>query len=191
MPRKRGMRGAGVKAKKIKRQSYSHSSWSDLPEHIIRLIMNRLCYADQIRFQAVCKNWRDTDIHGVRCADKLPWILAFNSYSCFLYDPSDKQSYSISNPSFRRFYGSHVLESKYGWVLFQGPTVMVSSRYRPELTRTSISLFFYCPFTDEIIRTPYLEIMSDIDPFTLTTASTFSTNPVSSDCVIFVVRMYT
>ncbi|KDO59551.1 hypothetical protein CISIN_1g0460641mg, partial [Citrus sinensis] len=186
MPRKRGMRGAGVKAKKIKRQSYSHSSWSDLPEHIIRLIMNRLCYANQIRFQAVCKNWRDTAVHGVRCADKLPWILAFNLYSCFLYDPSDKQSYSISKPSFRRFYGSHVLESKYGWVLFQGPTVMVSSRYRPELTRTSISLFFYCPFTDEIIRTPYLEIMSDIDPFTLTTASTFSNNPVSSDCVILV-----
>ncbi|KAK3200547.1 hypothetical protein Dsin_023962 [Dipteronia sinensis] len=45
-------------------------------------------------------------------------------------------------------------------------------------------LFFYCPFTNEIIRLPELEELC------FSYRATFSTAPTSSDCVIFVYQPY-
>ncbi|KAK9218711.1 hypothetical protein WN943_007348 [Citrus x changshan-huyou] len=43
--------------------SSSSCSWSNLPDDIVCMIMNRLPYADQLYFRAACKSWREAKIH--------------------------------------------------------------------------------------------------------------------------------
>ncbi|KAJ4701110.1 F-box protein [Melia azedarach] len=161
---------SGKKEKKIEGQSSSSSSssWSDLPEDIICLILNRLHYIDQIRFRAVCKGWRElADGRGVKSLDKLPWMMtigdSINSY--YLFDPSEKRKYTIRNSMLN---DARVLASKQGWVLFTEETI------------TTDALFFYTPFTDQIIRLPKLNI--NLPTYY---ATTFTTSPVSPNCEIF------
>lgn len=80
----------GVKAKK---QNLESQSCAELPLHIASLMANRLCYTDQISFQAVCKSWQAAEI--VKYADKLAWLMGYKSSSCYIYDPSRKRIYSV------------------------------------------------------------------------------------------------
>lgn len=137
--------------------------------------MNRLYYVDQIRFRAVCKSWREANVDGVKYTDKLPWMMAFNSSCCLLYDPNNKRKYTVFNDwSSRRekFIGVKTLDGKNGWMLF----------CREESISTTNSLFFYSPFIDSIIELP--KLWFDI----CTCSATFSTTPLSPDCVVFVLR---
>lgn len=71
--------------------------------------------------------------------------MAYNSSTCYLYDLSHQQTYTVSNSATTegKLVGTKVLHSKYGWVLFKSK-------------RQKGLLFFYAPFTDKIIELPTL-----------------------------------
>ncbi|XP_010268754.1 PREDICTED: F-box/kelch-repeat protein At1g57790-like [Nelumbo nucifera] len=150
--------------------------WSDLPEDILQLIMERLAFIDQIRFRAVCKRWQSIErvsrpnVDRVHSENQLPWLMVFerrpfNSYK--LYDPCRKKAYDMDAgakvPEDLRCL--QVCAAKSGWLLL--------SKGHPRGT----SFFLYCPFTKEWIDLPVLDF--DID------AATFSTSPTSPDCIFF------
>lgn len=127
-------------------------SWADLSLDIVNLIANPLYYTDQISFQAIC--WRAAKI--VEHADELPWLMGYKSISCYLYDPSHKRKCtgSISAENREKFTDVEVasIDSKQDWVLFKGEGYIMSGIYH------SFFLFFYTPFTDEIIVTSRIEV---------------------------------
>ncbi|KAH9688478.1 F-box/kelch-repeat protein [Citrus sinensis] len=106
----------GIKEKK---QKLERRSRSDLPLTIINLIVSRLYVVYQIRFRAVCKRWRSVDI---QYRDKFTWLMGYNSHSCYLYDPCHKQRFTvfISDKNRTTLLGARPLDSKNGWVLFEG-----------------------------------------------------------------------
>lgn len=69
------------------------------PIDIMSFILSRLYYIDPICFRAVCKRWRKADF--VKYVDKLPWLVAYNSSTCYLYDSSHKRTYHVSNSATR------------------------------------------------------------------------------------------
>ncbi|TXG65844.1 hypothetical protein EZV62_007119 [Acer yangbiense] len=79
----------------------------------------RLYYTDQIRFRAVCKNWRSNIYDNIKFADKLPWIMGYkatnkeilSSSIFFLYEPSLKRRYRLKK---RILIGAELRASKYG-----------------------------------------------------------------------------
>lgn len=159
----------GIKEKK---QKLERGSWSDLPLEIINSIVSRLYVVYQIRFRGVCKRWRAADIQS---SDKFPWLMGYNSHSCYLYDPCHKQKYTVFNSDKNRttLLGARPLDSKHGWVLFEGEKNVISGG------RKCSPLFFYSPFADQIINLPAWREFS-------IAKATFSATPVSPDCVIFV-----
>ncbi|GAY66936.1 F-box/kelch-repeat protein [Citrus sinensis] len=159
----------GIKEKK---QKLERGSWSDLPLEIINSIVSRLYVVYQIRFRAVCKRWRAADIQS---RDKFPWLMGYNSHSCYLYDPCHKQKYTVFNSDKNRttLLGARPLDSKHGWVLFEGEKNVNSGG------RKCSPLFFYSPFADQIINLPAWREFS-------IAKATFSATPISPDCVVFV-----
>ncbi|GAY66934.1 hypothetical protein CUMW_252750 [Citrus unshiu] len=112
----------GIKEKK---QKLERRSRSDLPLTIINLIVSRLYVVYQIRFRAVCKRWRSVDI---QYRDKFTWLMGYNSHSCYLYDPCHKQRFTvfISDKNRTTLLGARPLDSKNGWVLFEGEKNVIS-----------------------------------------------------------------
>ena len=163
-----------AKKQKMEGQSsLSSLSWCSLDEDIIYSIMNRLHYVDQLRFRAVCKNWREANLEGVKYADKLPWMMALDpgSGSCHLYDPFYRRKHTIKTTITSKgiFIGASILASKHGWVLL--------GKIDQETGHSGL-LFFYDPFCDKIIHLPKLH-----HPYYL--RATFTKSPVCSDCEIF------
>ncbi|KAJ4822011.1 hypothetical protein Tsubulata_041256 [Turnera subulata] len=157
-----------------------------LPDDALRLIFSKTSFVDHIRLKLVCKRWkRLLDGGDIRSTSILPWIMLCSWQPvagdeglvveglCKLYDPSHRKTYTLEDGITKRGSRSKerhklvwagILESKYGWVLFQKHT----------------SLFLYCPFTSEVIDLPELEE----PPF----RATFSSNPTSADCLFFAYR---
>ncbi|KAL5740772.1 hypothetical protein ACOSQ2_029952 [Xanthoceras sorbifolium] len=161
--------------------------------------MEHLRYVDQIRFRVVCKGWR-LDTTYVKSENKLPWLMTWywpiveNGESsslqineedgsiitswCHLYDPIEKRKQTIvveNTDDAAIFVGAKFCATKDGWVLF----------YRREYLNTckTTSLFFYNPFTKEIIKLvrSYLKVVS----------AYFTATPDSPDCLIFTYGKYT
>ncbi|KAJ4832875.1 hypothetical protein Tsubulata_042863 [Turnera subulata] len=163
----------------------SYQRYDLLPDDALRLIFSKTSFVDQIRLKLVCKSWKKLlDGGDIRSASILPWIMSCRwrpvagdeglvEGLCKLYDPSHRKTYTLEDGITKRgsgskerhkFVGAGILESKYGWVLFQKRT----------------SLFLYCPFTGEVVDLPEIE-----RPATL---ATFSSNPTSADCLFFAFR---
>ncbi|KAL5768324.1 hypothetical protein ACOSQ2_015107 [Xanthoceras sorbifolium] len=83
------------------------SNWSNLSVDILNSIVELFYFIDQIRLRVVCKSWRSNIHDGVKCADKLPWIMGYNPCKecngilydnlVYLYDPSQKRRYRLIN----------------------------------------------------------------------------------------------
>ncbi|TXG65848.1 hypothetical protein EZV62_007123 [Acer yangbiense] len=152
------------------------SNWSDLPPEILNLIVERLYYNDQVRVREVCKSWRSNIYYDGKYADKLPWIIGYKGNTLteinqfYLYEPSQKQRYRVKTKIPSAYAILHA--SKFGWLLFSEIAQVFSY---------SRTFFFYCPFINEIIRLPELDMNHGCQ-----FQATFSTAPSSSDCVVFV-----
>ncbi|XP_038717030.1 putative F-box protein At2g33200 isoform X2 [Tripterygium wilfordii] len=144
--------------------------WSDLHGDILRLIKEKLCLIDQLRFRAVCRSWRS--VPYVKSADKLPWILGLRkAFGCkflayYLYDPFNRIEYVLGH-QLARSHNVEVYASKHGW-LFLGDH--------------ESKLFLYHAFTKKTIHLPTLKLASTF----FRSTGTFSTIPTSSDCVFYV-----
>ncbi|KAJ4850358.1 hypothetical protein Tsubulata_031553 [Turnera subulata] len=162
-----------------------------LPDDALRLIFSKTSFIDHIRLKVVCKSWKKLlDGGDIRSTSILPWIMFYRWQPvdgdgdeglveglCELYDPSHSKTYTLEDRITKRvpgskeihkFVGPEILDSKYGWVLFQKRT----------------SMFMYCPFTSQVIDLPELDNTENLAGI----KATFSCNPTSIDCLFFAFR---
>jgi len=157
----------GRVAAKVKTDNLELQTWADLPAELLELILSGLVVADNIRVSAVCKRWCSV-ASSVRVMNQSPWLMYFpKSGSCYtFYDPVHEKTHFIEFP---KLDGCHVSYTKDGWLLL----------YRSECAENH-PLFFFNPFTRELIKLPRFAMTYHI--------AAFSCAPTSTECVIFTVK---
>ncbi|XP_028795571.1 F-box/kelch-repeat protein At1g57790-like [Neltuma alba] len=153
----------GRTAIKVKNKALELQTWSDLPDELLELILSRLTLADNVRASAVCKRWH-ASASAVRVVNQSPWLMCIPKFGswCEFYDPVHRKTYSWE---FTELTGSRLCYAKDGWLLLY--------RYR------SHRVFFFNPFTREVIKLPRYEMTCQI--------IAFSCAPTSPGCVLFAV----
>ncbi|XP_031247240.1 F-box/kelch-repeat protein At1g57790-like [Pistacia vera] len=147
-----------------KKENLELRNWSDLPPELLELIMSRLTLEANVRASVVCKNWHGPAV-SVRVVNQSPWLMYFPRYGNLyeFYDPSRRKTYSFELPE---LYGSRVCYTKDSWLLL----------YKMRTHR----VFFFNPFTRDMIKLPRFELTYQI--------VAFSCAPTSADCVVFTVK---
>ncbi|KAM7264935.1 hypothetical protein ACFE04_002618 [Oxalis oulophora] len=147
-----------------KKEELELQTWADLPVELLELIMCRLKLEDNVRASAVCTRWHMAAL-TVRVVNQPPWLVYFPKFGNLyeFYDPLQRKTYSLELP---QLHGSRVCYTKDGWLLL----------YRPRSHR----VFFFNPFTQELIKLPRFELTYQI--------VAFSCAPTSSGCVVFTVK---
>ncbi|KAJ7959410.1 F-box/kelch-repeat protein [Quillaja saponaria] len=169
------------------RKSMSRN-WSDFPQDILALFLERLKVSDIKRFRAVCKNWHRVPLPtSLRCR-QLPYLLLYNwakkrSYSTSLckiippyfneiyYYPFDGGNWwgkTIKNPlkgleDMDYLWDSNVVASKKGWLLLQNDTI----------------LLFYNLFSKRVIKLPHLDFVPNV--------ARISASPGYPNCSVFAI----
>ncbi|XP_075474799.1 LOW QUALITY PROTEIN: F-box/kelch-repeat protein At1g57790-like [Primulina tabacum] len=145
-------------------QPYEQYSQSELPTELLELILSQLSLRDNVRASAVCKRWLAVAI-SIRITNKPPWLMFFPKFGDLyeFYDPSRRKTYWLELPELRT---SRICYAKDGWLLL----------YKPRTHR----VFFFCPYTREIIKLPRLELTYQI--------VAFSAAPSCPSCVLFTVK---
>ena len=179
-------------------EQYESGAWSALPPEILQLIVEKLYLVDRIRFRAVCKEWflASSNHHEVQPINKqLPWIMTFRftrtDWVCVLFEPFCRQPYIIEderNITDDDKIKTEIVEkylstacgcrSRSGWVLFSSVGYVVLS---PTVRKSVYIYYLYNVLTGKVINVPYF-------PFRTSTSvlAAFSSDPTSTDCVIFV-----
>ncbi|KAL7247783.1 hypothetical protein ACSBR2_002653 [Camellia fascicularis] len=139
-------------------------TWSELPTELLELIMSHLTLKENICASVVCKRWFSIAV-SVQVVNQPPWIMYFPKFGDLyeFYDPAQRKSYSLELP---QLHGSRVCYTKDGWLLL----------YRPQTRR----VFFFNPFTQELIKLPKFEMTYQI--------VAFSSAPTSPGCIVFTVK---
>ncbi|CAH2061293.1 unnamed protein product, partial [Thlaspi arvense] len=108
----------------------SSPSFSDLPLSLLEEIMSLLVVKDNIRASAACKTWLEA-ASTVRVSEKHPWLLVLPDRGSLikLHDPSNCKSYALDLPE------------------LANSTVFISNE-----------VFFFNPFTKELISLPRLDL---------------------------------
>ncbi|KAK6152301.1 hypothetical protein DH2020_014936 [Rehmannia glutinosa] len=139
----------------------------ELPTEVLALILSQLNMRDNIRASAVCRNWLAIAA-SVRRANNPPWLMFFPKYGDMyeFYDPSQRKTYHVELPQLR---GSRICYAKDGWLLLFGPGTK--------------DIFFFCPYTREMIELPKLQSAHQI--------VAFSAAPTCPNCLLFTVKNVT
>ncbi|XP_020236903.1 F-box/kelch-repeat protein At1g57790 [Cajanus cajan] len=155
---------SGRAATEAENENLELQTWSDLPTELLESILSRLSLDDNVRASVVCKSWHSVAT-AVCVVIPSPWLMYFPKFDDWyeFYDPVKRKTYSIE---LSELSGARVCYTKDGWLLL----------YRP---RTH-SVFFFNPFTQEIIKLPRFEMSYQI--------VAFSCAPTSSDCILFTVK---
>ncbi|KAG2312255.1 hypothetical protein Bca52824_023812 [Brassica carinata] len=142
-------------------------SFSDLPSRLLEVIMYRLVLKDNICASAVCKSWCEAAA-SVRVMEKHPWLMCFDKHcsSFELRDPVRSKLYTMHLPELAE---SAVCFIKDGWLLMY--------------TSSSKDMFFFNPFTRELVSLPKFSV-----PFQ---AIAFSSPPTSDNCVLIALDFVT
>lgn len=136
----------------------------NLPMELLELIISRLTLKQNLRASVVCKRWLKAAM-SVRVADKPPWLMFFSTCGALVefYDPLTRKSYWLELPELR---DCRVCYARDGWLLLYGPQTQ--------------SIFFFSPYTRELIDLPSLELDNQI--------IAFSAAPTSTSCTVFTVK---
>lgn len=139
-------------------------TWSDLPLELLEVIVSRLTLQENIRASAVCKRWHSAAI-SVRVVNRSPLLMYFPKFGNLFefYDPSQRRIHFVEFP---QLTGSRVCYTKDGWLLL----------YRPRSNR----VFFFNPFTREVVKLPRFELTYQI--------VAFSCPPTSTSCMVFTIK---
>ncbi|KAK0599897.1 hypothetical protein LWI29_009619 [Acer saccharum] len=111
------------------------AKWSDLPEDILRLIMEKLCWSERVPLCLVCKIWRDCIREIKNTKEFLPWLMYYGkgpkgNLSCKLCDPSIKRIFTVQQTPIARnrdLRGAVPHQSRHGWVLFSKGFLVIST----------------------------------------------------------------
>ena len=160
------------------------ASWSELPQDVLLLILERLHLVDRIRFRVVCKNWLLAPIHYIQ-PDSLPWMMKYSFVDptiCLLSEPSRKLPYIlIDERAWSLLSDATVCASRFGWVLF--------SKIVYELCNVTF-YYVYNPLTKEIISLPRFKWQrAQRHKYLPEKQATFSSVPTSPDCVFIVAHI--
>ncbi|KAL3623410.1 hypothetical protein CASFOL_032226 [Castilleja foliolosa] len=138
----------------------------DVPAEVLEFILSQLNLRDNIRASAVCRRWLTAAV-SVRLSNRRSLLMCFPKHGDLheFYDPSDRKTYHLDLPELR---GSRILYAKGNWLLLGRPS-----------TQELQDVFFFCPYTREMIMLPKLPIEYQ--------KVAFSCAPTSSDCVVFAV----
>ncbi|GFZ02937.1 hypothetical protein Acr_15g0015450 [Actinidia rufa] len=150
--------------------------WSYLPVGVLGMIMGRLSPVDQIRFRAVCKDWRLASSSS-QPSPRLPWlmtrdwvwsesgdIVSSNKFHMPFHRHTHTSMHELDGQNWDDIHGASVCTSKYGWLLLQ----------------KSKNGFVYNPFTREMLKLPKIDIAFN--------RITFSSVPTSTDCLFFAIE---
>ncbi|EPS64088.1 hypothetical protein M569_10689, partial [Genlisea aurea] len=140
-----------------------HQTLFDLPTELLEIIISHLTLRDNIRASAVCKRWLSVAV-SIRVANKSPWLMFFPKFGNLyeFYDPSERKTHWLELPELR---DCRICYARDGWLLMYQPPFHV---------------FFFCPYTRELIKLPGLEITYQI--------VAFSAAPTSGKCIVFTVK---
>ncbi|KAG7656938.1 F-box domain, partial [Arabidopsis suecica] len=142
-----------------------------LPSDLVRLILSRLSFKDNIRSSTVCKAWGDIAA-SVRVKSRRCWLLYHDAFqdkgvSYGFFDPVEKKKTKEMNlPELSKSSG--ILYSKDGWLLMNDSLSLIADMY------------FFNPFTRERIDLPRNRIMESVH-----TNFAFSCAPTKKSCLVF------
>ncbi|KAM5559453.1 F-box/kelch-repeat protein [Rosa sericea] len=147
-----------------KNENLELQTWSELPIELVEIIASRLSLEDNIRASAVCKRWHSAAV-SVRVVNRAPLLMYFPKFGSLFefYDPSQRKIHFVEIP---QLIGSRVCYTKDGWLLL----------YRPKTFR----VFFFNPFTQEVVKLPRFELNYQI--------VAFSSAPTSTSCMVFTIK---
>lgn len=155
-----------------KRAKGRNICWADFPDEIVQVIMKRLCRADKIVVSSSCKNWWNLYNNGMEDTEReevLPWVISYSQFKGAqkLFDPVAQKSYNLKPLQYYPyFYYALPLDTKNGWMLFS------------KGVHYGTLLFFYSPFTNQVIDLPIINRVCKV--------GTFSSDPTSPDCTVIV-----
>ncbi|KAI9186949.1 hypothetical protein LWI28_022584 [Acer negundo] len=157
------------------------TEWSDLPYDIVRFILEKLCYSERVPLYLVCKNWHDRIREIKNTKEFLPWLMYYkgqkgNRIICKLGDPSTRRIYTVKKTPTqiyknRDLSGAVPCQSRFGWVLFSKGFDNIAIKH----------LFFYNPFTNQVIELPKLG--------NIYRSASFSKIPTCPDCMVIALRI--
>ncbi|TXG66211.1 hypothetical protein EZV62_007486 [Acer yangbiense] len=153
------------------------AKWSDLPEDIWRLIMEKLCWSERVPLCLVCKIWRDCIREIKNTKEFLPWLMYYdkgrkgNCSICKLCDPSAKRIFTVKQTQIARNRDLVPHQSRHGWVLFSKGFFGLVIKH----------LFLYSPFTNQVIELPKLN--------KIYSKASFSLSPTCPDCMVIALRI--
>ncbi|CAA7018298.1 unnamed protein product [Microthlaspi erraticum] len=140
--------------------SLVNPSFADLPSCLLEVIMSRLELKDNIRASTACKPWLEAGV-AVRVVEQHPWLMCFpkRGSSFELRDPLKWKPYTLELPELA---DSTVRYAKDGWLLME--------------RSNEDEVFFFNPFTRELISLPKLKLAYG--------QFAFSCAPASDNCVV-------
>ncbi|KAI9122060.1 hypothetical protein K1719_006749 [Acacia pycnantha] len=128
-------------ANEVKNEYLELQNWSDLPAHLLELILSQLTLEDNIHASAVCKSWHSVAT-AVRVVNQSPWLMYFPKFgSCYdFHDPVQRKTHYLELPelSGSRIVAFSCAPTSPGCVLFTvkhvSPTVVAISTCFPGAT---------------------------------------------------------
>ncbi|XP_010468652.1 PREDICTED: F-box protein At4g00893-like [Camelina sativa] len=147
------------------KKALMNPSFADLPSDLLRMIMSHLVLEDNIHASGACKSWCEAAV-SVRVVEKHPWLMCFRKRGNLveLRDPLQWKLYTLSLPELAE---STVCYSRDGWLLM-------------DKTGSKKDVFFFNPFSRELITMPECELEFD--------TIAFSCSPTSDNCVVVAIR---
>ncbi|VVB07734.1 unnamed protein product [Arabis nemorensis] len=135
-------------------------SFSDLPITILEVILSYLLLKYNLRASAVFKAWHKA-AELVRIVEQHPWVISFPKSGDLvnLFDLLKRMMYTLNLPELAR---TSVCYSKDGWLLMRRSSL--------------VDMFFFNPFTRELIRFPKCKLSYQV--------IAFSSAPTSGTCAV-------
>lgn len=149
------------------RRSKGALTIADLPSCLLEVIMSYLLFKDNIRASAVCEAWRKAAL-SVRVVEKHLWVISFPKCGDLvnLFDLLKQMMNTLSLPELAE---TSVCYSKDGWLLMRRSSF--------------VHMFFFNPFTRELISLPKCELSFQ--------AICFSSAPTSGTCAVVALKPIT
>ncbi|XXG42951.1 hypothetical protein AAC387_Pa01g3100 [Persea americana] len=124
------------------------SSWSNLPQCLLELILERLILPDRFRFGSVCRSWRTAQAQSLHLpVSRLPFLVfRRGSSSIEFFSLTEKKIYKMPMPKCETPMSHlHCVSSSHGWLMFIS-------------TKRNETGFLFNPFIKKCVRLPNKKI---------------------------------
>ncbi|XP_043698345.1 putative F-box protein At5g66830 [Telopea speciosissima] len=161
----------------VERKETDKWSWG-LPKEILRMILERLAFPDNLRFAAVCVPWKRVTMERNQMR-KYPWVMFSYTHQTKVlsfFSLSESRVYHVNIPWIE---ARQCLGSCQGWILASNPSPR--------------DCFLFNPFSREApIELPYLDIWAGKSTYCWHSQNFFhkvilSSSPTDPDCLVLAI----